>query len=49
MKGTAVLISNWFSGLDPIGKVFVIFLGIWLFVRITAAVYDRWVARKTDV
>ena len=49
MIGVSVLISDWYSGLDPLGKVFVVSLAIWVFVRITAAAYDRWVARKTDV
>lgn len=49
MKGVSVLISNWFSELDPIGKVFVTCIGIWLIVRLSNVVYARWVARKTDV
>ena len=49
MKDVSVLISNWFSGLDPIGKMFVVCIGILLIVRLSAAVYVRWVTRKTDV
>ena len=48
MKTASVLISSWFSGLDPIGKVFVACIGIWLIVRLSAAIYDRLVANKSD-
>ena len=48
MKGVSVLISDWYSGLDPFGRAFVICLAIWVILRVAAAAYDRWIARKPD-
>jgi hypothetical protein len=47
MKAASILISNWFSELDLMGKGFVVCVEIWLIVRISAAIYDHWDVDKT--